>query len=189
MFGAYYERTGLCFAIEPIVVEGVFAFRVWFQNKYDRPCQGRVLISPGRDFFLQKKVEQVLHIGVEVGPGALCCVTMPFAVPHKSQGGKTQLSVAADVEYPQGKGKMVRFRDGMTAGAIRGKIDLVIDAIGPFVLHSYKPASLKLSLPQAVAVEVPSRAKPKVEALWQIGDDLALFDSEKYARTQGAQTW
>ncbi|MCK9461481.1 MAG: hypothetical protein M0R80_17765 [Proteobacteria bacterium] len=189
MFGAYFERNGLCFAIDPIVIEGVFAFKIWFQNKYDRRCTGRVLISPSRDFFLRKQIDHVLHVGVEVGPGALLSVIAPFAIPESAQGKSTTLSVSADVDYPEGKGKLIRFRDGMTTGAIRGKIDLIIDAIGPFVLQSYKPASLKLVLPKDVAAAVPDGCKPKVETLWQIGEDVNLFDSDRYRKSQADPTW
>src|SRR4051794_21970080 len=40
-FGAYFERSGFCFAVT-CASEGVLAFLdLYYQNRYERPCQAR----------------------------------------------------------------------------------------------------------------------------------------------------
>jgi len=43
--------------------------------------------------------------------------TIPWAVARKFQGKTQSVDVAADVTYPEGRGKMIRYRGGVQVGS------------------------------------------------------------------------
>ena len=191
MFGKPYERDGLCFSFEPVVVEGFFSFRVWFQNRCEGRCKARIAIRPSRSFFLGKSKAEDVHIPVEVEPAGFGFVMVPFGIPAELQGKKQEFAVAASVDYPEGRKKMLRFRDGLRVGSISGgpEVALMAGALAAGMLVLHKAATLTLSLPTGVAPAVPAGLKPQAATLWRIGDSADVFASDGYVSAVERPSW
>lgn len=172
LYGPPFERAGLCFCVEPMVIEGVFGFRVWYQSRYANRCRARIVLCPKGASFTEKSGAKNLHIGLEVDPGGFGYVVVPFGVPQGVQGKKRSLHVAASVDYPDGKGDMVRFTDGMNVGTISGSVEaaMFIGAIAAGSLLLQSPALVEVGLPTGVSPEVPAGIEPRQVALWKMGD-------------------
>jgi hypothetical protein len=95
---------------------------------------------------------------------------VPWAVPDKFQGKTQALDVAANVRYPEGKGKMVRYRGGVQVGKASTdawKVALTVAAAMAGHITVTSPAKVKLPLPRNVFETVPDDAPIVTEILWQ----------------------
>lgn len=170
----FFDRGGFCFALVPRVANGVCSLDAFFQNRFERACRGRIALRPARGFFGRKKLDTIGY-EIECGPAAFGVATVCLPLPHESQGKKQKFEVGASVDYPEGRGRMLRFRDGL---ALRGDSDFgdafgtavsVAGAlVGTFVLSS--PATITLRLPTGVAEELPAHGASQIKTLWQLGD-------------------
>lgn len=175
--GGYFNREGFCFAFGEGAFDGMFELTVFFQNQYGLPCEGQIALRPARGFWGGRAKMDTINIEIGCAGGAFGFASLPVAVPHKLQGKELQFEVGASVEYPHGKGKRLRFHDGIHlrtdasfrsgfstalvfAGALSGRVVLV------------KPATTTLSLPENVAEELPQRMEPTVVTTWKPGDPL-----------------
>lgn len=191
MFGKPFERDGFCFGIEPLVVDGVFAFRVWYQSRFDRRSRARIVLKPTRDFFGRKTEAEVLHLTIEVEPAGFGFVMVPFAVPEKVQGKKQAFHIAAGVTYPDGKGQMVRFRDGLDVGSVSSVTEaaLVIGALAAGMFVMIRPATCKMEMPSGVSVAVPEGIKHRAVDLWKMGDITSARAAETFAKAARSPSW
>jgi hypothetical protein len=81
--------------------------------------------------------------------------------------------LGVDTEYPLGKGREVRYRCGYPVrhNARFRSLAVVAQAVlhslvGHFLIHS--PAAVRLTLPKAVATEVPEDMTGEAEILWSL---------------------
>jgi hypothetical protein len=153
--GSYFNRGGLCFNLQAIEEDGICVLAVFFQNQRDAPCQGRIAIRPARGFFLGRANIDTIAVDIACEPAAFGIAKIPLAVPAQLRGKWQPFEVGASVEFPQGAGKLLRFRDGVALrsnsqfGNPFGTTLTVVGALtGQIVLAS--PATIKLQLPNNV---------------------------------------
>lgn len=171
-FGTYFERDGFCFVVRPEVKDGVCQLSVYFQNRYENSCRASVLLSPSSFFFKSNEPIQTLTFGVECEGASFGRIYAPWPVPAGSQGKVASLDVAASVQYPQGRGQLLRYRDGLRVGAAsadfwREGLVLAGALTGAIVIS--RPARMKFTLPTGVAAQLAEPPKSHTESLWRIG--------------------
>jgi hypothetical protein len=182
--GSYFNRDGFCFGILPTVVNGVCVFEIYFQNQYEHHCVGRVALRPARGFFLSRANVDSIVVQVSCEPAAFGIARVAVALPAAIQGRRQSFEVGASVEYPDGKGRRLRFGDGLTLransnfGNAFGTALSVAGALTGQIVYM-SPATVSLDLPQGVATEVfdPARFR-SVRTLWRLGDSLTVRSNE-----------
>ena len=173
--GTYFNRDGFCFAFIATAVDGVAYMDVYFQSQYDQPCIGRIALRPVGQFLMSRAKMETIICEIECAPAALGVARIAIPVPEKLQGKRQSFEVGASVNYPDGKGQRLRFRDGVfirsntnfgtsfgTALTIAGA------ATGSIVLS--KPATATVELPVGVTEEIPDNLEPEIKTLWKMGD-------------------
>jgi hypothetical protein len=119
--------------------------------------------------------------------GAFGVVSIPVPLPRNVQGRRQAFDVGASVDYPEGRGRRLRFRDGIFLRAnsqfrdsFRTGVTLLGTLAGGVVLSS--PAKITLDLPTDVAEETPADAEPQRQVLWKPGDSpLGAHDGKRDA--------
>lgn len=112
-FGTYFERDGMCFWVLQGVEGNSFVLHVVYQNHYDRRANLQVKIGPPvRMVRFLPKLFDGITLNVSCVGGGVGIVTGRMDVPIKHQGKKHQLKFAAATEYPEGRGRLLRFRNG-----------------------------------------------------------------------------
>jgi hypothetical protein len=152
----YFERDGLCFAPVIEILDGVCWISIYFQNRYASPCTcGIQLLPPRRAFWVGRHNLPPIHAVIHC-PGAAFGVTRrPYPVDKKYQGKPWRFDVYGNTQYPQGKGRMLRFRDGIPAGS--NASFTVSGAHGISILH----------FPRNIAATFAGPIEPMTEILWQ----------------------
>ena len=109
----------------------------------------------------------------EFGPAAFGYATIPTPIPAHYQGQRITFEVGATVWYPEGRGKMVRFRCGIAVPHnVRFRsLSVAIERLlllftGHLLLSRF--ALTTLTLPTNVAEQLPDGVTPHVETLWTI---------------------
>jgi hypothetical protein len=89
------------------------------------------------------------------------------------QGKAQSLDVGADVLYPEGRGKMIRYRGGVQLGPAGfdtwRTVLTVSGAMGGMIVLS-KPAKVKLKLPVDVEESVDDGLPIVSKIVWKLGD-------------------
>jgi hypothetical protein len=172
--GVYFNRGGFCFAFATEIRDGVCQFRAYYQNQFDRRCLGRIALQPARGFFLNRPKIDVMTFAISAEPGAYGVVTLPIPLPPEAQGKTQTFEVGASVEYPEGRGNRLRFRDGVFVransnfGNAFGTALTVAGALGGAIVFS-SPATVEISLPPNVAETVPT-GQTRSHVIWKLGD-------------------
>jgi hypothetical protein len=173
--GGYFNRDGFCFAFLAEVVDGVCHLRAYYQNQYEHPCIGRIALRPARGFFLTRAKIETITFEIACDAGAFGVATLPIPLPQDVQGKQQSFEVGASVEYPQGKGKRLRFRDGVFLrtntkfGNSFGTALTVAGALGGAIVLS-SPATVTIALPSAAVDELPFNSMPSSTLIWKLGD-------------------
>lgn len=183
----YFERDGFCFAITLSVIDNQCNLIAYYQSRYENEVHASILIRPTPGFF--KNVDMAgCELQIKCPPAGFGMMMVPFAIPICHQGKRLFFDVWAATIYPSGKGKMLRFRDGMAVGKAP-KPSWVSPAmivggamLGALVLPG-KPARTALVLPQGVHDSVPNDSPITSQTLWQLGDPLlqpaSSFEQDK----------
>jgi hypothetical protein len=175
MFGGYFNRGGFCFMVTTHKKHAVCYFDFYFQNQHDSPCTGQIALRPGKAFFGNRADMDVIACYVSCPPAAFGVARVPVSIPAELQGRSQKFDVGASVEYPDGRGKLLRFREG---AVIRTNAEFgntfhnaltVAGAFGGMIVIS-KPASVTFDLPDRVVDYIPDRMQVEVETIWQLGD-------------------
>lgn len=176
-FRTYFNRGGFCFAFRPTAVDGVCYLEIYFQNQQDESCIGRIALRPARGFFLGRAKMEPIAAEIRCEPAAYGVARVGIPIPADLQGKKQSFEVGASVDYPQGRGETLRFRDGtvIRANSNFGDAFRTSLRIGSALLGSphfvlLQPKTVLLELPKGVAEEVPNDLRPQVETLWKLGD-------------------
>jgi len=67
----FFEKDGFCFWPAPEIREGVCWLDVWYENRYERPCESILVIKPAQGFFLTRRNIQGLVIRVDCDPASV----------------------------------------------------------------------------------------------------------------------
>jgi hypothetical protein len=174
--GRYFDRDGFCFTLGVTPRDGRCMVTIFFQNRYDRPLRGRVAIQPSRELFMRADI-QGFAVDIPCEAAGVGKVEFPWPIPAKYQGKRMKFDVGADVMYPEGRGKMLRFSSGIW---IRGNTQfgnpltttLTVAAAmgGAFVISS--PASVTMDLPKDVAEVADPAVGVELTTVWKLGDSL-----------------
>ncbi len=175
-FDNYLEKQGLAFILYPAVEYGVCFMELWYQNRHASPCSADVVVRPARGFWLirSKFVEMIFH--VEAEPAAYGVVRLAIPVAEKLQGKEQMFEIGAKVKYPDGRGKLLRFKEGSPVGTLAIGITeevarLVVGLAYGGLSSIYQPGRCPVVLPEDVATELPDDLIPSTETLWRLGDE------------------
>ena len=173
--GTYFNRDGFCFAFVVTPIDGIAFMDAYFQTQYDKPSVGRIALLPARGFFLTRANIDAITFEVECPPAAIGFARIAIPLPAKLQGKRQSFEVGASVRYPEGKGRRVRFHDGVFlrsntefGNSFGTALTIAGAATGSIVLS--KPATTTVALPAGVAEDVPQGLAAETKVLWQLGD-------------------
>ena len=171
----YFERDGFCFAIVPKVVNGNCTMGIYFQNRYDQPCSANILIRASSGLFSGKPDLSDISLGVTCSPAEFGCSTIPWTIPESLQGKMTSLSLYAGVKYPNGRGKLLRYKDGLRVGAVgtdmwREGLQITGALVGAAVIS--RPARIKFTLPSGVSAFKQEVISAETKTIWKLGDKI-----------------
>ena len=170
--GRYFERDGLCFAFRPVLTtDGRCWMQVYFQNRYERPCVARIVLRPpSRTFWIGRWPMQAIDVTVECDGAAFGVHRTPWPVPFKLQGRTAKFDTACRARYPQGRGRLLRFREGARTGVPGSDLGAAAMALGAAAVGSLyisRPARWRVRLPKGVADGVMPGAIASTEILWR----------------------
>lgn len=172
--GRYFERNGFCFNFLPTEGDGKCLFLLFFQNRYEKPCTAKIAVRP---VTFRGAHETLVFMNVQCPGAAFGVCTKAIGVPAKLQGKKVSFDVGADVDYPEGQGSMLRFRDGILLRRNAQFVDAfarttsILALLGGMILF-HIPARAKYRLPDKVAAELATPLCEQLEILWKPGDNL-----------------
>jgi hypothetical protein len=169
----FFERDGFCFGISLDREERVGMCTIMFQNRYLGPSIARIALRPAG-----ARVATVSP-DIKCGPAGFGVAKFPVAIPRRHQGKTVTFEIGVDAEYPHGKGREVRFRNGRTirhnsrfrslALVVQGMLNMLV---GHFFIPS--PARIRLTLPTDVAEDIPDSAAADSQVLWGLAQDEPL---------------
>jgi hypothetical protein len=173
----YYNRGGFCFFPTLSKADELCYLDIYFQNQQDAPCVGRVALRPAKNFFLDRSPIETFGVEIACPPAAFGLARLPISIPKQLQGKRQSFEVGASVEYPQGKGKTLRFRDGMvlrTNAEFGNAFHTTLIVTGALTGHIIlsRPAKLIATLPMDVRAPIQSGQMPDIAILWTLGDPL-----------------
>ena len=171
----YFERDGFCFSIVPHISNRQCSMQVFFQNRFSNRCEAQILIRPTSSFFSATVNLPDIALGISCGPGEFGCSTIPWAIPEKLQGKQISLSLYAGVKYPNGRGGLLRYRDGMRVGSVstdvwREGLQIAGAVVGALVIS--RPARINIILPKDVISEMQDSIIAETKVIWKLGDPL-----------------
>jgi hypothetical protein len=167
----YFERDGLCFLLSVELVESRARMVVHYQNRFDRPCDVRILIAPTPKAFLDLDGLPRFEFDVSVQGGEFGKQSLAWSVPSRFQGHSVLWDVAAKVRYPSARGNLLRGGNGMDVGErIVSQSGVALKAIGSLVhLHSAeKLARVESPMPKGGASDFRQPADLQQETIWKL---------------------
>lgn len=170
-----FERSGFQFLIQPLTIDGEYCFRIWYQNRHMNSCKARILLTSQRDFLMKIPKVGPLFCELEIPSGGFGHYTVLLNAEKKYHGKKVSFGVYADTVWPQGKGELLRFRDGINVGTLPG-------TSRDQILKVATLASGGISTPAKYVVTLPFEIKEnpvgdwEEEFLWKYGDNHNPFE-------------
>ncbi len=173
---AFFERDGFCFGISLDREEGLAMFTIMFQSRYLGPSISRIALRPVNSGLATVSPD------IECGPAGFGIAEFPVAIPRRHQGKTVAFDIGVDTEYPLGKGREVRFRNGRTVrhNSRFRSLTVIVQTllywlVGHFLVPS--PLRIRLMLPRDVAEFVPESQAGESQLLWSLSGNEPL----KYA--------
>jgi hypothetical protein len=176
----FFDRDGFCFAFSAKAIDNLCHFEAYFQNRYDRPCTGRIALRPLEHLFANDEFEAITY-EIECAPGAFGVARIPVPVPPSAQGKARTFQIGAAVVYPSGRGKALRFRSGMFLRTNEKFHDgfataLMVGGALTGMLAWQSPATVTITMPEGIAADT-SHKKPEVLTFWKLGDPPLLISN------------
>ncbi len=172
----FFERKGFCFAIVPTPINGICWMRIYYQNRHERSCVASLVIKPSFGFFQDTGRIETLDLTIDCGPAAFGEVRVPWPIPEQYQGTRQKLDVGATVRYLHGRGRTLRYRNGVRVGGHRFRdnawVHLVVTLCTFGTVHLSKPAAAIVVLPDGVASVLPESLEVETRQIWQLGDKV-----------------
>jgi len=169
----FFERDGFCFGVSLDREDEMAMFTIVFQSRYLGPSTARIALRPAGT-----RVATVSP-DIQCGPAEFGVAKLPAAIPRQHQGKSVTFEIGADVDYPHGKGREVRFRTGRTIrhNSRFGSLTVVVQALlhslaGHLLIHG--PTRIRLTLPTDVAEFIPESAVGGSEVLWSFSQNDPL---------------
>jgi hypothetical protein len=166
----YFERDGLCFTFVPQVHEGICWISVFFQSRYERPCEARLVMRPEHWATLGGRPIAPIDVDVAVEGGSFGVLRFPVAVPLVVQGVVIHCDVLASVSYPSGRGKLLRLRHGLHVGepgpVSTGRLLLGLLRVASGTIGVTHPARISLQMPKPVADVLPEGLEMESQLIW-----------------------
>lgn len=167
-FGGCYESSGFCFVVCPEDEAGHSMLRVYFQNRYANRCEAVVRIQHIR---WRLRVPDVPACQIRIDcPGAAYGYTgIAWPIPLNWQGKTILLGLSAASRYPEGKGDLLRFREGTYVGSIRAAswdTFFTLSKVLTGDLGFSNQARIKVLLPQGVSESAPKNHTVTTEIIW-----------------------
>jgi hypothetical protein len=178
----FFEQNGLCFSIYATSEDGVFCANAMYQNRYDQSCRARIVLRPVAGVFRPavgpfRSDFPTIVFDISCGPAGFGIASVPLPVSSRHQGKNLTLQIGASVDYPAGKGKKLRFRDGSLLrydAEFRNSYMRILQVLYLFcggLLFSF-PASVTFCLPDGVAESLPAGQGQRTRTLWTLGDEV-----------------
>lgn len=173
--GTYFNRGGFCFGIRANVIDGVCYLEVLFQNQQDEHSVGRIALRPARGFFLGRANIEPIALEIQCQPAAFGTAKVAVRIPDELQGKRQSFEVGASVDYPNGKGRTLRFRDGIVLransnfGNTFGTALTVAGALTGSIVWT-TPTQVTIDLPPGVNDVVADASEPETQTFWKLGD-------------------
>lgn len=173
--GRYFNCEGLCFSFGAELIDGVCVLETHFQNQRDKPCVARIALCRAREFWQTPAEIDTLGIEISCEAAAYGVARLPLPLPAELQGKKQSFEIAASVKYPNGKGRRLRFRDGLFLRANKQLetafwAGMTVAAALGGVMVAFTPAKTTIELPSDAAVVIPKSWQPEVITRWKLGD-------------------
>ena len=161
--GRPFECEGLCFCITPEAADGIGELHLFFQNRFERPCEATIRLHRMHGFAISKKNLQVVSIPVTCSGGGFGLTRVPLAIPAKLQGKKRWFEISASVKYPERRGTLLRYRAGRTVMSDRGRsssavLSMLLGPFGALLGAATGGGRLRLRYPRDVAETLPADA-------------------------------
>lgn len=172
-FGRPFEQDGFCFGIGCVSHDHGVSLEIYFQSRYSGRSRARVAIRQSRTRVFGRPVLPGLFVDIDC-PGAAFGVTrVPWAVPQEFQGKRQSFDVAAGVYYPEGCGRLLRFRQGLPVGEAAmddwsTALSVATALTGNVIL--YQPAKIEISIPKDVREHHDDEVAITTTILWKPGD-------------------
>lgn len=148
-------------------------FTIMFQSRYLGPSLARIALRPAG--------ARVASISpdIECGPAGFGVAKFPVAIPRRHQGKTVTFEIGVDANYPLGKGREVRFRNGRTIrhNSRFRSLTVVVEGFVHLLLgHLFiaSPARIRLTLPADVAEDIPDGAVGESQVLWSMSQNEPL---------------
>ena len=94
-FGAYFERSGFCFHIGCTTQGKAAVLTLYFQNRYERASQARVVVRPSQGFWMNRPRGGNLTLDLECEVGALGVTRIPCASSISGNDGHRAIDATA----------------------------------------------------------------------------------------------
>lgn len=175
--GTYFNRGGFAFGVSAARIEDertgapIGALVIPFQNQTDAPCRAQVSVRPGRGFLLGRGGMDRATVKIACPAAAFGEAVVPIAVPAELAGKRRKFEVGATVDWPKGRGRQVRYGDGVhlrqnaefqdVAGCLLQGAALLSGSL----LWS-RPPTAEFALPKRVSASPPRDQEPTVQILW-----------------------
>jgi hypothetical protein len=170
--GKHFDQDGFAFLPAIAARSGVAYLEVLFQNQRDCKMISRVVLQPHSDLFRDSGFKAV---GFEIpcDAGVFGVARLPISVPLDRQGHTHYWDVGAGVEFPDGKGGLLRFGRGLMVGRVNAvspeaqRTQALVTIASLLVLSPSIsiPARTNLAMPSNVLSDVPDGLAPEIEVL------------------------
>jgi hypothetical protein len=172
--GTYFNRDGFCFALVATAINGIGYMEAHFQAQRDMRSIGRIALRPARGFWMTRAKIDWITFEIECPPAGFGVARIAMPIPANLQGKRQSFEVGASVCYPDGKGRRVRFHDGVFlrsntkfGDSFHTTLMIAGAATGQLVL--FRPATTTIDLPLGVAEDIPPDLHPEIKTLWKLG--------------------
>lgn len=178
--GSYFERDGLSFSILPARSGDLFFWKILFQNRYQNACSVSIVFRPAvGNLGVRRPVMPEVHTSIQCEGAGFGSVIIPYGIPERYQGKNLFFEVSASTLYPNGRGKLLRFREGTQVGGRQSSgadMALTVAAGLSGHLHFHKSARFKASMPKDVLEHLPANVDTQFEQLWVPGQSESGVD-------------
>ena len=171
--GNSFERNGLHFHVSPEFGEkGDFCFLIYFQNKYEKPCEVHIGLRPRKPTNVER-----IQVDFTCEPAAFGVVHAPVVFDLFARGKESIYEIGATVRYPKGKGKQLRFRSGkkveMNARLNNTFFRFFQFFFLPFGLALWRSfTTITFQIPQHVDPHASTDNNIYIETLWKLSNPL-----------------
>jgi hypothetical protein len=173
----FFNRDGFCFTFSAEAVKGIACMTVYFQNQYSRPCIGKIALRPAQKFWLNRAPIKAINYIIQCEPAGFGVARIAIPLSKELQGTRQSFDVGASVFYLKGKGRRLRFRDGIFirtnekfGNSFATGVMIAAAATGHITIGGRRPPQMTVTLPEGVAEQLPGEIRPHVKTLWKLKD-------------------